>query len=76
MSDNTADRYGLENILGQINHADEKGYQYLVIRPLGDSEEFVRAIHDNRIECELRDRGYIANLIQEERKPPYLYISW
>lgn len=69
-------KYRLSYILKMIALADKEGDQCLTIYAPYDSAGFIEAIRANRIECELRDRGYIANLITDKEDKAYLYISW
>lgn len=70
--------YSLKAILDQVEAVKSDGRRTLVILPAeGWSDEgFAEAVRANRLECELRDRGYIANLIVRDGEQTHLYISW
>lgn len=70
------DRCSLDYVLSQIDEAKEKDLRTVIIWAPTNATDFIKAMRDNRIECELRDRGYIANLIVRGGMLPYLYISW
>ena len=70
------DRCSLDYVLSQIDKAKEKDLRTVIIWDPNNASDFVNAMRANRIECELRERGYIANLIVSGGMLPYLYISW
>ena len=69
-------KYTLTYVLRRITAEKNKGHTQTVIRAPYASASFADAITANCIECELRDMGYVANLVVPEDGKAYLYISW